>query len=212
MSELSAEELAYGDPQGKEAKTVPLVNELIRKRWSPRAFSEREVSTDDLRSLLEAARWASSSYNEQPWRFFIGRKPDTAAFEKLLSILVPANQAWAKSAPVLMLTVAKNTMSHSGAENRYAMHDTGQAFAQLSLQAVSVGLHVHGMAGFDRDRARTVLNIPPDYELGCALAVGYAGSPDHLAENYRQMEIGVRTRKPLNEIAFGSSWGTPAPL
>jgi nitroreductase len=197
----------------KFAETAPGVHDLIRKRWSPRSFSARDVSTEDLKTILEAARWAASSNNEQPWRFLVARKSDgAAAYEKILSLLVPGNQAWAKTAPVLLIMAAKRTFSHNGAPNRYGLHDAGQALAHLFLQATALGLHAHGMAGFDAERARKELGIPDDYDLGAAVAIGYLASPDQLPEKYRQSEISKRTRKHLNEIVFGANWNEPLQL
>lgn len=196
----------------KLADTLPSVHELIRRRWSPRSFSDQEISTEVLRTILEAARWAASSNNEQPWRFLVARKSDRAAYEKILSLLVPGNQAWAKTAPVLLIMAAKRTFSHSGAPNRFGMHDGGQALAHLFLQATALGLHAHGMAGFDAERARKELGIPDDYDLGAAVALGYLASPDQLPEKYRQGENSKRQRKPLNEIVFGANWNQPLQL
>jgi nitroreductase len=212
MIELSDSERAFSEPAIKLADTSVPVHDLIRKRWSPRSFEDRPVSDEDLKSLLEAARWAASSNNEQPWRFFVARRTDRAEFEKLLGLLVPGNQAWANKAPVLMIMAARKTFARNGSPNRYGLHDAGQAFAQLALQAVALGLHVHGMAGFDRERAVIELNVPEDYEMGAALAVGYAGSPDQLPEKYREIEVSRRQRKPLDEIVFGAGWETPPPL
>jgi nitroreductase len=196
----------------KFAETLPCVHELIRKRWSPRSFSTREVSNEDLETVLEGARWAASSYNEQPWRFLVARRSDPAAYEKILNLLVPANQAWAKTAPVLLIMAAKRTFSHSGAPNRFGLHDAGQALAQLFLQATALGLHAHGMAGFDAERARKELEIPDDYDLAAAAALGYLAPPDQLTEKYREIEAAKRTRKPLNEIVFGAHWNEPLQL
>ena len=149
----------------KEADTLPGVNELIRERWSPRAFSDRQVSSADLATILEAGRWAASSYNEQPWRFFVAPRSDAAGFGKLLGLLMPMNQAWAASASVLMLSVAKKNFSHNGQPNRYGLHDAGAALSSMFLQATALGLHGHGMGGFDHDRARIELNVPDDYEI-----------------------------------------------
>ncbi len=193
----------------KGADTLPEVHELIRSRWSPRAFSSREVSNRDLQTILEAARWAASSNNEQPWRFLVARKSDGAAYETLLHLLVPANQSWAKTAPVLIVIAAKRTFSHSGSPNHYALHDAGQALAHLFLQATALGLHAHGMAGFDRERARQELGIPDDYDLGAAVALGYLGSPDELNAKQRESELARRQRKPLSEIVFGGRWNEP---
>lgn len=194
-------------PAEKFSGILPDVHELIRARWSPRAFSSREVSNQDLRTVFEAGRWAASSYNEQPWRFLVARKSDGAAYEKILHLLAPFNQAWAKNAPVLFIMAAKRTFSHNGAQNAYAVHDAGQALAHVMLQATALGLHAHGMAGFDRDRARIELAIPDDYDLGAAVALGYLGSPDQLAESQRQSELAERTRKPLSDIVFGADFG-----
>jgi nitroreductase len=196
----------------KTAVTHPKVHDLIRERWSPRAFSEQEVSTDDLTAVLEAGRWAASSFNEQPWRFIVATKQQPAAFQKLLSLLAPFNQDWAKSAPVLLLSVAKKTFTHNQEPNKYALHDAGAALANMALQATELGLHLHGMGGFDYDRARTELNIPDDYETGAFAALGYVGSPEQLPERFAKMEESPRQRKPLSEIAFTTSWGTPFPL
>ena len=196
----------------KAAASLPTVHELIRNRWSPRAFSEKPVSTEDLATILDAGRWAASSYNEQPWRFIVAPKQDHAAFEKLLGLLVPFNQAWAKSAAVLMLVVAKKTFSHNNTPNGYGVHDAGAALATMALQATALGLHIHGMAGFDHDRARTELSIPDDFAVAAFSALGYLGSPDQLPDGAKQQELATRTRKPLSELAFTTTWATPLPL
>jgi len=197
-------------PAAKMADTVPEVHPLIRSRWSPRSFSDREVSTKDLRTILEAARWAASSYNEQPWRFLVATKSDPAAYQKLLGILVEFNQQWARTAPVLILTVAKKTFTHNGTPNHHALHDTGAALANLMLQATALGLNAHGMAGYDHARARKELGIPDDYELGAAVAIGYPDDPAKLPESMRKQEEAVRQRKPLKDIVFGAGWNQPA--
>ncbi len=196
----------------KEADTLPGVHELIRDRWSPRAFSDQPISTADLATILEAGRWAASSYNEQPWRFFVATKSDPNGFAKLLGLLMPMNQAWAGSAPVLMLSVAKKTFSHNGQPNRYGLHDAGAALTSMFLQATALGIHGHGMGGFDHDRARLELKVPDDYEIGAAAAFGYLGSPDHLPEQMQKMELAKRTRKPLAEIIFSTDWQKPLAL
>lgn len=192
---LNAAEILEDTP---ESASAPDIHDLIRNRWSPRSFSTREISDDDLRSVFEAARWSASSYNEQPWRFFVARRSDSPAFEKLLNLLVPANRSWARSAPVLIITAAKKTFSHSGSPNYYALHDTGQALANLSMQATALGLHVHAMGGFDHELARRELRIPSDYEVGAAVALGYS-----------EAEKVERQRKPIHEIVFGAGWEEP---
>jgi nitroreductase len=197
---------------GKLAETDAQVHDLIRHRWSPRAFSSQDVSNEDLSAVLEAARWAASSYNEQPWRFFVARKSDPEAFKRFLDVLVPANQAWASSAPVLIIMAAKKKFTHNGADNYYALHDAGQALAHLMLQAIDVGLHAHAMAGFDHEKARKEIGIPDEYAIGAAVALGYLGNADQLPEQVRKAELAKRQRKPLSEIAFGSHWGEPLSL
>lgn len=193
----------------KAAAAHPKVHELIKARWSPRAFSEKEISTDDLASILDAGRWAASSYNEQPWRFIIASKSDPAAYQKLLSLLVSFNQNWAKSAPVLILMLAKKTFSHNQQVNRYGVHDAGAALANMFLQATALGIHGHGMAGFDYDRAKAELKIPDDFETAAFAAFGYVGSPDQLPDAVKQQELAPRQRKPLSELAFTTEWQTP---
>lgn len=210
-TQLTAPQVFNGPP-AKLADTLPSVHDLIRARWSPRSFSDREVSDQDLRTVLEAARWAASSFNEQPWRFLVARKSDGAAYEKLLKLLLPGNQSWANTAPVLIIMAAKRTFSHNNTPNRFALHDAGQALANLFLQATALGLHAHGMAGFDADRARKELNVPDDYDLGAAVALGYVASPEQLPEQHRAGEVSKRTRKPLNEIVFGANWNEPLKL
>jgi nitroreductase len=209
---LSSESISvpvFNGPAEKLADTLPGVHELIRARWSPRSFAAREVSNEDLKIMLDAARWAASSYSEQPWRFFVARKSDGAAYDKLLNLLVPQNQAWAKTAPVLIVMIAKRTFSHSGSPNYYALHDAGQALANLFLQATALGLHGHGMAGFDRERSRQELGVPDDYDIAAAVALGYLAPPDQLPEKYRKGEVSRRERKPLDEIVFGTTFGEP---
>jgi nitroreductase len=159
--------------------------------------------------MFEAARWAPSSYNEQPWRFLLATKFDPDAYQKILDLLVEFNQRWASTAPVLVITAAKKTFTRQGTPNRHALHDAGAALAQLMLQATALGLHAHGMAGFDHERARQVLGIPDDYEVGAALAIGYLDAPERLPEQYRAGETSPRQRKPLDQIVFGGQWEQP---
>jgi nitroreductase len=196
-------------PASKFADTAPGVHELIRERFSPRSFSPQEVSAADLRTILEAGRWAASSFNEQPWRVIVARKSDGEVYRKLLGVLVAFNQGWAKTAPVLMLVTAKRTFTHNGTENRFAMHDAGALLANMALQATALGLHGHGMAGYDIEKARQTFAIPEDYDIAAAFALGYLGTPEDLPEPYQSKEREKRVRKPLSEIAFGGDWGEP---
>lgn len=187
------------------------IHDLIKQRWSPRAFSSEPVQPEVLRSLLEAARWAASCRNEQPWRFIIAQQQNPEEFGKLLSCLTEGNQIWAKHAPVLLLSIANTTFAHNGLPNRHAFHDVGQAIAQLSLQATALGLHVHHMAGYSPERAREVLEIPGDHEPVAVTAIGHMGRLQDLPEELRQREIAARTRRPQNEFVFGGAWGKPLP-
>jgi nitroreductase len=187
--------------QNKRAVAEAPVEDLILRRWSPRAFADTPVSDADLKTLFTAASWAASSYNEQPWRFLVGRKGDET-WNKIFSSLTPANQSWTNSAPVLYASLAKRTFSHNGSLNRVAVHDVGAASATLSLQATALGLHTHGMAGFDPEALRAAFHIPNDFDPVACWALGYLGDPDRLPENYRKMELQARTRKPLHEFVF----------
>ena len=193
----------------KPAPTDHQVHELIRERWSPRAFSDEAVEEPRLRSLLEAARWAASCFNEQPWRFIVARKQNATEFERLLSCLNEKNQRWAKGAAVLVLSAASKVFAHDGRPNRHALHDAGQAAAQLTLQATALGLVVHQMAGFSQDRARQLYGIPDDVEPVAAMAIGYPGDPDDLPEDLRDRELGGRSRKSQAEFVFEGTWGAP---
>jgi nitroreductase len=192
----------------KHAPDVAGVEDLILRRWSPRAYADKEVPAAELKRLFEAARWAASSANEQPWRFLVGRRGDET-YQKIFNALVPGNQAWARSAPVLVLAVAKKTFTHKGSPNRYGLHDTGAAMANLALQATADGLHTHSMAGFDNEQMRASFTIPSDYEMGAVTAIGYFGDPASLPEHLHKMEVSPRQRKPLEEFVF-SDWEQPA--
>jgi len=196
-------------PAGKLADTVPGVAELFRVRWSPRSFSSQPVPVEILEAILDAGRWAASSYNEQPWRFVVAAQTDDPeAFQALLSSLVPFNQAWAKNAPVLVLTVARNNFSHNGTPNGHALHDAGAALAYLMLQAAASGVQGHAMAGFDQAKAREVAGIPAEFQIGAIVAFGYPDLPDNLPnDQMKQQEVAVRKRKPLSELAFKGRWG-----
>jgi len=182
--------------------------DVIGKRWSPRAFADKAVSSEQLKKLFTAASWAASSFNEQPWRFIVGVK-GTPTWDKILKSLMPVNQSWATNAPVLYASFAKKTFSHNGSGNKVAQHDVGAASATLALQAAAMDLHVHGMAGFDGDVLRAEFQIPDDFEPVACWALGHLGDPDKLNEQQRNMEISKRTRKELKDFVF-SAWDKPA--
>jgi nitroreductase len=191
--------------------TAP-VHEIIERRWSPVAFSPRAVEPEKLRSVLEAARWAPSSFNEQPWVFLVSTKDDREAYERLLGCLMEGNRVWAQYAPVLMLSVAKLSFALNGKPNRHALHDVGAASAYLTMQATALGLYVHQMAGYDVERARREFSIPPGFEPAAAIALGYLGDDTVLPEKLRGRSPLQRNRKPLSEFVFTGSWGNTSPL
>lgn len=192
----------------KTAQTSAPIHELLAERWSPRAFEERAVEPAALASLFEAARWAPSCFNEQPWRFFVAERADQAAFERLAGCLVEGN-AWARQAPLLVISATSGTFAHNGKPNPHAWHDVGLAAMSLVVQAQALGLSVHQMAGFDAARARTVLELPSGFEPVTMLAIGYRGPAESLPEKLAQRELAARTRRPLAATVFGDRWGKP---
>jgi len=196
----------------KPAPTDVPLHTLVRERWSPRAYSDKLVPPEVLRSLFEAARWAPSSYNHQPWAYIVATKDDAENYAKMLSTLVEFNAGWARQAPVLVLSVAQMKTAKDGSPNRWAMHDVGSASAQLTFEANSRGLFVHQMAGFDPEKARRVFNIPQDWEPVAAMAIGYPGDPQSLPDRLRAGELAPRTRKPLSEFVITGGWGHTAPF
>ncbi len=164
-----------------------------------------------LRRALEAARWAASCNNAQPWHYVIARRHrDAAGFAAILGCLTPGNQAWCAAAPVLMVSVARMDFPANGKPNRHAWHDVGAASAQLAIEAAALGLQAHQMAGFDPARARAALGIPEGFEPVAAIALGYPGRPDALAEPYRTRETAPRQRRDVAEFAFIGAWGSAA--
>ncbi|WP_447978637.1 nitroreductase family protein [Candidatus Nitrospira bockiana] len=188
------------------------IHELLRRRWSPRAFSNRPVEPEKLRSLWEAARWAPSSFNEQPWSFMVAIRENRTDYDRLLNCLTESNQRWAHRAPVLMLSVAKLSFDEGGEPNRHAFHDVGLAVENLVIQATAFELVVHQMAGFHVDRAREEFQIPPGYEPVAAIALGYPGDPSELPDPLRQRELRPRSRKPIDEFVFSGAWGKASVL
>jgi nitroreductase len=183
------------------------VDDLVRRRFSPRAFSDRPVTPHILRSLLEAARWSPSSFNEQPWSFIVATQSDPVEFARLLTCLVEKNQMWAKRAPVLMLSVASKTFGHNGKPNRHAVHDVGAAAAWLTVQATALGLFVHQMAGIDPEKARQTYGVPDTHDVIAGIAIGYRGDPESLPEDFRAKEAVRSTRKRQSEFVFSGQWG-----
>lgn len=193
----------------KTAVTRYPIHELLAERWSPRAFSARSVSREQLGSLFEAARWAPSCFNEQPWRFVVASKDEPQRFEALRRLLVPTNDAWAKNAPVLALSIAKLDFTRTGKPNRHAYHDVGLAVGALLAQAQAMGLCVHQMGGFDVERARAELALTAGHDPVAMMAIGYQGEPESLPVELRERELAPRERRPLNELVFGARFGQP---
>jgi len=192
-----------------DANVIP----AIAMRWSPYRFDQRPVEDDHLTTCLEAAKWAASSYNEQPWSFIVARRQDTTAFETMLECLMEANRAWASRAGALLFTVIRTTFESNQKPNRVALHDLGQAAAHFALQATQLGLQVHQMAGVQLEQIRTHYNIPDGYEPETAIAIGY---PDMTApttpedQELEDRQSGPRKRRPLSELVFSDNFGQPA--
>jgi nitroreductase len=196
----------------KPASTDAPVQELIRHRWSPRAFDSRPVEPGKLRSLFEAARWAASTTNSQPWHYIVATRDDEENFARVLQCFNENNQAWAKHAPVIGLSVASVNFASSGKPNRFAFHDLGAASATLALEAVGLGLQIHQMGGIFPDKARETFGVPEGYEVAAGFALGYPGDPHSLPDPLRERELQPRQRKPVSEFVFSGHWGKPAPL
>jgi nitroreductase len=186
------------------------VHQLIRDRWSPRAFAQKQIAPADLRSLFEAARWAPSSNNEQPWAFIVATRNDQEDFSKALQPLVEFNAVWAQHAFVLGFAVYQLKFGKNNTPNRNAQYDTGAAMALLSIEATARGLFVHQMAGFDPDTAREVFEIPSGWEAIAAFAIGYPGEAATLPQPYRDREGVPRKRKPVRDFVMSGKWGHPA--
>lgn len=181
--------------------------ELIKSRRSPRGFFDRQVSEEELQQMFEAARWASSSYNSQPWRFIYASKENNPElYAKLLDIMVAFNQAWAKAAPVLMLTMVTSKHEKTGEDYKHAWHDLGLAVGNMTIMAQSLGISLHQMGGFDAAKAREVLNIPDKLEPVTMIAIGFGGLPGNLPLDIYKMEIMTRERKAIDEIAFNKEF------
>jgi nitroreductase len=195
-------------PIDKGAFEYP-IHELIAKRQSKRAFSPKPVDAATLGSLLEAARWAASCANEQPWSFIVTAKDKPSGYDRLLGCLVEFNFEWAQHAPVLMLSVSRLNFAN-GKPNRHAWHDVGEATAQLVLQASALGLASHQMAGFDVQKARNAFAIPQGYDPVTVIAIGYPGDPASLSDKLLEKEQTPRQRKPLQDFVFSGTWGERA--
>ena len=197
----------------KHASPDHSIHGLIVARWSPYAFDPRPVEPEKILACLEAARWAASSFNEQPWSFIIAPREQTEMFQTMLGCLVEANQDWAKHAGVLMLTVVSKLFSQNNKPNRVAEHDLGLAAANLTIQATSLGLHVHQMAGINPSVIKQTYKIPDAQEPISAIAVGYAADHARTADKaLADRDQTPRQRKPLSQFVFSETWDRPSPL
>jgi nitroreductase len=192
----------------KNAQTDHPIHDLLKTRWSPRAFSAQPVENKKLLSLFEAARWAPSGINIQPWAFIVTNQQAPEPFAKLLGTLSERNQLWAKDVPVLVMSIF-NGEREPGKPNPWAAYDLGQSVAHLSIQASALGLFVHQMGGFDRQKAAQAFELPTGYEPMTVFAIGYPGDPASLPDGLRERELETRTRKPLSEIVFDGAWKQP---
>ena len=183
------------------------VHALIRDRWSPRAFADRAVSEADLRSLFEAARWAPSSFNDQPWAFLVATRDQADEHARTLDLINASNQLWAQRAPVLIIACARVRFRRFDKPNRHAWHDLGLAVSQLTLEATARGLVLHQMAGFDAARSHEVFALPEEWEAVSAIALGYPGEPDDLPEALAERERGERRRFPQTDFVFTGGFG-----
>ena len=184
------------------------IEEVLRRRWSPRAFAPVVAEREKLLQLFEAARWAPSSNNEQPWRYIIATAEDAELLEGARSVLNPSN-AWATKVPILVCVVARTTWTKDGSPNRHGIYDTGMATGHLLVQATALGLFCHQMAGFDVEKARTVFQVPEGHEPVSMMAIGSYGDPAILDERRRQQEVAPRARRPISEFVFSGRFGTP---
>ncbi|MFT7535648.1 MAG: nitroreductase [Hyphomicrobiaceae bacterium] len=196
----------------KPADTNFPIHDVIANRWSPRAFRADPVSTEQLGALFEAARWGASCFNAQPWHYLAATSSDTEAYAKLAACLVDGNAAWATKAPVLAIAIAELAFTHNGKPNRWAHYDTGNATANLTLQAEAMGLVVHQMGGFHADKVHGLCKVPDGYDPIAALAIGFPAEPDTLAGDLAERERAPRERKALDSFVFGAEWQTPHPF
>jgi nitroreductase len=194
----------------KAAVTEAPISDLIRRRWSPRAFDSRAVEPEKLRSVFEAARWAASSNNLQPWSYIVATRSDAENFARVLQCFNENNQIWTRHAPVVALSVAQMNNPTNGKPNRFAFHDVGQASAYLALEASYLGLEIHQMGGISPEKGREIFAVPADHEVVAGIALGYPGHPDSLPENLRERELQPRKRKRVSEFVFSGQWGQTA--
>lgn len=197
----------------KAITSVP-IHDLLATRWSPRAYDKtRPVTREQLVTIMEAGRWAPSCNGDEPWRYLVwDRTRDPEGWQKAFDCLSENNRKWVQNVPLLMLSCAGSIFGHTGKPNRWTQHDTGAASVCMALQAVSLGLVIHQMGGFDAEKARAAFSIPAEYTPMAMIAVGYQAEPDILDEETKAKELRPRTRKPLTERFFEGGWEKPVAL
>lgn len=199
------------DPEvGKTRSTTYEINSMILNRWSPRSFENFEISNNELFSLFEAARWAPSSSNSQPWRFIYAKR-NSKNWNDLFNLLIDFNKQWCANASVLVVLVSRKNFEHNGQPSITHKFDTGAAWENLALQAVSQGLITHAMAGFDYEKAGKDLAVPSDYEVVAMIAIGKKGLKENLSPELQAREI-PNTRKPLSELVMEGKFGNKVEL
>lgn len=189
----------------KKTKTTSPINGLIENRWSNRAFSPQIVETEKLNSILEAAIWAPSAFNEQPWRFIVGQK-GSETYSKILNTLIDWNQKWASNANVLILNIAKNSFSRNNKTNPTSEYDLGQAVAFMALETVNQGLFSHQMTGFDPEKAAVDFGLGNGYKVVSATAIGYYGNADELTADMLESENAIRERKEFKSLVLNGDF------
>ncbi len=193
-------------PQKETPNEHPIIDP-IKNRWSPRFFTDKIPDEETINILFEAARWAPSSFNEQPWRYVYALINDGDAREKLESLLVEGN-AWAKKSPFLMISFYKKTFAHNGKDNRFGLHDVGAANISIALQVTALGLAAQQMGGFAADKANELLGVPSDFYPGSMMAIGYPVTEDEIPNDKKEDELAPRKRNSVESFAFHGKWGS----
>lgn len=190
------------EQDNKLATTSTDVIDLIRNRWSARSFDERSLSKDELNTILEAATWAPSAMNEQPWRFVVARRSEIHAFDEMVDFLLPGNSAWARNAGALILVLGKTNYTYKNRPNGNVLHDCGMATMNLLLQATAMGINGHVMEGFDKSAVTNLYSLGDEYIPVTMVALGFLDIPEKLDEPYLSRERAPRKRNPLSEVVF----------
>jgi len=189
------------------------INPLVSNRWSPRAFDgTKSVSNETLLSLFEAARWAPSAFNLQPWRFIVAKKEDTEAFQTMFGCLLPGNQRWADKASALVIVVVEKQAPDAEKPNASADFDAGLAVGSLSVEATARALYIHQMGGIDRDKVKETYALPEGYVARIGIAIGHVGDAESLEDDLKAKELAPRQRKAMEDILFEGTWGNRATL